>query len=315
MSSFLQTTDWLEFQKSLGREGFEYDKEGISAKVIKHNLPLGKSYLYIPHGPEVDFNSMTGGEKNPVRNFIGWLKDLAKKEKSIFVKIEPMDDHVAQSFADPSGCRGFKKSNKNIQPQRTVVLNLESSMEEILERMNFKARRNVKISLQQQTEFIEENNAEEFWKLLKKTTGRNKFSSHPKEYYQKLISFFGNGRDISVKTFFVKSGDRPLAAAIVLFFGGTAYYIHGASDHNEQQLRSPYKLQWEIIKYLKTRGIKYYDLWGIDAKKWPGVTRFKISWLGETKAIPNGHIVERPGSFDLPVSKIWYLLYKIFRKK
>ena len=45
---------------------------------------------------------------------------------------------------------------------------------------------------------------------------------------------------------------------------------------------------------------------GIDAKKWPGVTRFKLGWGGDIK--------EYPGSFDLPVSKIWYLGYNLARK-
>jgi lipid II:glycine glycyltransferase (peptidoglycan interpeptide bridge formation enzyme) len=317
MSNLLQTTEWVEFQRSLGRETFEYEKEGISAKIIKHKLPFGKSYLYIPHGPEINFNAMTGGERNPVRNFVNWLKELAKKEKSIFVKIEPLDDHVAQTFADRTSGGSFKKSKKNIQPQKTVVLDIEPSMDEILERMHFKARRNVKISLQQETRFVEENKPDEFWKLLKKTTERGKFSSHKKDYYQKLLAYFDGGEDIEVKMFFVKKDNRSLAGAIVLIYAETAYYIHGASDHDEQQLRSPYRLQWEIIKYLKEIGIKKYDLWGIDSAKWSGVTKFKISLLGsgsdESDKIPNGRVVEYPGSFDLPTSWFWYMLYRAYR--
>src|SRR3989344_1364269 len=94
--TFLQTKDWLEFQKSVGREVFEYNKDGISAKIILHKIPFGKKYLYIPHGPEIDFNSMTGGFKNPAINFIKYLKDLGKQQKSIFIKAEPLMDSVAQ---------------------------------------------------------------------------------------------------------------------------------------------------------------------------------------------------------------------------
>lgn len=325
MTSFLQTKEWLEFQASCGRKCFEYDKEGIKAKVIKHKLPFGKSYLYIPYGPEVDFNSMTGGERNPVNNFTVWLKELARKEKAIFIKIEPLTDHVAQTFADKKLGGKFKKSKKNIQPQKTVVLDIEPGMDEILERMHFKARRNVKIALQQETDFDEENNPDEFWKLLRKTTKRGKFSSHEKEYYKKLMAYFDDGKNLEAnphtgeysvraRMFFVRKNSQSLAAAIVMIYGDTAYYIHGASDHDEQQLRSPYRLQWEIIKYLKERGIKKYDLWGIDSHKWPGVTHFKISLLGSSSdgsgKIPNGRIVEYPGSFNLPISWFWHSLYK-----
>jgi peptidoglycan pentaglycine glycine transferase (the first glycine) len=305
MSSFLQTKDWAEFQESLGREVLEYEQDGISARIIRHDLPFKKSYLYIPHGPVVDFNSMTGGSKNPITQFIKWLKDTANPptgEKAIFIKIEPTHDLVAQTFAD----KKFKKSKKEIQPSKTVVIDLDDDENTIYEKFNHKARYNIRVSEKHPTKFTENGAVEEFWKLLKKTTERGNFSSHPKEYYQQLVNFFAKGREIKIKIFFVKLEDRPLAGAMVLMYGDTAYYIHGCSDHDEQQFRSPYKLQWSIIKWLKKNNYKYYDLWGIDHKKWPGVTSFKLYW--------GGRIVERPGSFDLPISKFWYMLYKVFRR-
>src|SRR3989344_7971393 len=96
IATFLQTKDWLEFQKSLGREVFEYDKNGIRANILKHEILFRKNYLYIPHGPEINFNSMTGGFKNPAINFVKYLKDLGKRQKSIFIKAEPLMDSVAQ---------------------------------------------------------------------------------------------------------------------------------------------------------------------------------------------------------------------------
>jgi len=60
------------------------------------------------------------------------------------------------------------------------------------------------------------------------------------------------------------------------------------------------------MKLFKTRGYMFYDFWGIDSKKWPGVTRFKLGW--------GGNQVEYPGSFDLPISKFWYLVYKLAKK-
>lgn len=304
MSSFLQTKDWMEFQEYLGRETAVYCREGISARMVKHDLPFKKNYFYIPHGPELDFNSMTGGWKNPVTRFIKWLKDTGRAEKSIFIKIEPTNDLVAQTFAE----RKFKKSKKEIQPSKTVIIDLEGDEEQLLARMDHKARYNIRVAEKTGLKFGE-GDAEEFWKLMKKTTERQSFSAHPKEYYQKLVSFFGRNREISVKIFFVRlppaGGGQPLAGAVVLFYGDTAYYIHGASDYEGQKFRPAYKLHWSIIKWLKNKGYKYYDLWGVDSRKWPGVTKFKMYW--------GGRVVERPGSFDLPISKLWYMLYKSYR--
>jgi lipid II:glycine glycyltransferase (peptidoglycan interpeptide bridge formation enzyme) len=300
----------MEFQESLGRLTLEYEKEGISARIIKHDLPFKKSYLYIPHGPEMDFNLMTGGFKNPVANFIKWLKETAKNENAIFVKIEPANDLIAQTFAE----RKFKKSKKEIQPSKTVILNLECDTQTTLDSMHHKTRYNIKVAEKHGVKIFESDDAEIFWKLMEKTTARDKFSSHPKDYYFKLLNFFSRrNSEIKTKLFLAKINNKPIAGAITLSYGDTAYYLHGASDYEFRGLMAPFLLHWHIINYFKKKGLKNYDLWGIDSKKWPGVTRFKLGWIGEGNS-PAGRVIERPGSFDLPISKLWYMLYKLFRK-
>ena len=306
MSSFLQSKDWFDFQRSLGRPVFEYDKEGIKAGVIKFPEPFKKSYLYIPHGPEMDFNSMAGGLKNPVSNFITWLKELAKKEKSIFIKVEPLSDSVAQELVGHK----FKKSKKEIHPSKTVVLDLSKSEDDLLDAMHHKTRYNLKVAKKNEITIqappLDVDNLESFWKLMKKTSKRDKFSSHTKDYYQKLLSFFSGNGEIKTKLYMACYEDEPIAGLILLTYKDTAFYLHGASDYDYRSYMAPHKLHWEVIKNLKALGFKLYDFWGIDANKWPGVTRFKLGW--------GGKVVEYPGSFDFSASWFWYLAYKISRK-
>ncbi|TSC74721.1 MAG: Methicillin resistance protein, partial [Parcubacteria group bacterium Gr01-1014_44] len=140
--SFLQSKEWFDFQKSLGRGVFLYEEGGIKTGVIKLPLPFKKSYLYIPHGPAMDFNQMTGGIDNAVRNFLQYLKTLAKKEKAIFIKAEPFNDSVAQFLAKNK----FKKSKKEIQPSKTVVLDLTQTEDQLLDRLHHKTRYNIKVA-------------------------------------------------------------------------------------------------------------------------------------------------------------------------
>ena len=67
-----------------------------------------------------------------------------------------------------------------------------------------------------------------------------------------------------------------------------------------------YILHWEIIKYAKENGFNEYDFWGIDEKKWPGVTRFKKGF--------GGREVEYAGSYDYVFQPFWYKLYNLYRK-
>src|SRR3990167_487021 len=306
MKSFLQTEEWLKFQKEVSHKTWRFDDGKIWANIIKYPLPFGKSYLYIPHGPEIEFDRIKSGLKNELANFIKYLKDLAGEEKSIFVKMEPLLDVVAELIYR----KGIKKSSKQIQPQRTVIVDLGLSEEHLLGRIDRKTRYNINLSEKKGLSLEESDDVEEFWKLLKQTAKKDRFSTHTKEYYKKLVSFFREG-ELRVKLFFVKYKNKYIGGAIVMIHHNTAYYLHGAMDREYKNLMAPYFMHWEIIKFLKlitnnSQPIDCYDFWGVDVKKWPGVTRFKLGWGGELK--------ELTGSFDLPVSRAWYLLYSIARK-
>ncbi len=301
IKSFLQTQDWLDFQKHIGRKTWRFDNGKIRANIIKHDLPFRKNYLYIPHGPEINFNAITGTINNEVAQFVAYLKNLAQEEKSIYIKIEPLDDKVIELMHG----FGFKKSFKEIQPHHSVVIDLDKSEEELLFAMHHKTRYNIKIAEKSGVTVKDSDDLEAFWKLLGKTTKRDRFGSHSKEYYKKLLEHF-KGADMRADLIMAYHNDKAVAGSLVMTYGDTCYYLHGASDYDFRAMMAPYALHWENMKYLKKRGVKFYDLWGIDAVKWPGITRFKLGWGGQQ--------VEYPGSFDRTILKIWYLVYKIARK-
>lgn len=293
----MQTKEWADFQRAVGRQVLEYDKDGIRAVVIKHVLSFGKNYLYIPHGPVIDFNSMSGGFRNPIKNFIRDMRDLGIKNRSIYVKAEPLAGNVSQALAETGF---FKKSKKEIQPGKTVIIDIDKEEDALLAAMHPKTRYNIKVAEKRGVVVQESADFEAFWILLRKTVTRDNFSSHPKDYYQKLMS-----AELGARLYLAYHEEKPVAGAIILTRGEMAYYLHGGSDHAFRSAMAPYMLHWRIMLSLKNLGVKKYDMWGIDAKKWPGVTRFKLGW--------GGRQVDRPGSFDMPISKIWYLIYKIAR--
>jgi len=302
MKSFLQTKDWAEFQDHVGHKTYPLNSGNIKAFAIKHKMPFGKNYLYIPHGPLFDLEHIRSGLRDEVNTFLQQLRSLAKSQDSIFVKIEPESDVVMELIYR----RGFKKSQKHVQPQRTVVVDLKKREEELAAGMHHKTRYNFKLASKKGLNFQQSDDVDAFWKLLKKTSKEDNFNTHKKEYYEKIINFFKEGRDIKTKLVLVSDGDKPIAGAILLIHDNTVYYLHGAMDRDYKNLMAPYLMHWEIIMWAKTRGYEYYDFWGIDAQKWPGVTRFKLGW--------GGRVIEYPGSFDLPISYFWYFMYRIARK-
>ena len=287
MESFLQSSDWADFQKSLNREVWQIDE----INVIKRNLPFGKSYLYSPRLRLSGF----GGQAR-FEDWINRVKKIAKDEKAIFLKLEfegSADKKILKKF-------GFKKST-SIQPQKTLILDITKPEEELLKQMHSKTRYNIRLAKKKNIEIKKDKNKfENFWKLLQQTTKRDEFRPHPKEYYKKMLDIPG------AELFVAEFKEKIIAANIVIFFGKQAIYLHGASDYKYRNLMATHLLQWHQSLEAKKQGCTEYDFWGIDEKKWPGVTRFKKGFGGKE--------IIYPGAYDLVFQPIWYKIYQLARK-
>jgi len=288
-SQFLQSWLWGDFQQKLGRKIWRWaiKKSGktiIQALIIKHQLPLGLSYLYCPRGPlfQDDLPTEVSGL------LMTKIKSIAKKEKAIFFRLEPLKrvDFVSS-----------KLKVSSVQPNQTAILDLSVPEDEILKKMHSKTRYNIRLAERKGVVIHESKDIEYFWDLLKETTQREKFKSYIFSYYKKLL-------DCSfTKLYLAKYKNKVLAAHLIIFFNQTAFYVHGGSSREFRQVMAPHLLHWHIIEAAQNMGYKFYDFWGIDEKKWPGFTKFKMSFGGEK--------IIYPGTFDLPLSKFWYTLYKI----
>lgn len=285
MKSFLQTKDWADFQNSLGHKIWQID--GIL--IIQHCLPFNKNYLYSPRLCFSDFKEQV--------HFKGWIneiKQIAEKEKAIFLKLEFKDN------IDKKNLKGFKKSY-NIQFQKTIILDIRKSEQELLKSFHQKTRYNIRLAQKKNIKIKRDKKYfKDFWILIQKTAQRDNFHTHLENHYKNLLKIPG------IELFVAEIDNKIISANIVLFYKNQAIYLHGASDYNYRNLMAPYLLQWEQIKEAKKKGCVKYDFWGIDEKKWPGVTRFKKGFKGKE--------IKYPCAYDLVFNDFWYKIYKIAKK-
>lgn len=309
-SQFLQSWQWGEFQEEASGDVWRVgvEENGIlvaSAKLVKKQLPIGKSYFYCGRGPII----AEGLNVENILNFLfNGISDIAKKQGAMFLRFEP---------ACPAGgpaCQEFKLALSSlnfqifktidVQPSKTLILDLKKSEDEILKQMRQKTRYNIRLAEKKGVKIVEAgaDRFEEFWQLLSTTGDRDEFNLHGRSYYQAMLKMESD----FVKLSFAEYRRKALACNLVIFFGDTATYIHGGSSDENREVMAPYALQWHNIKLAKKSGCEYYDFHGIDEKKWPGVTRFKIGF--------GGHAEEYPGTFDLVYDESWYNIYKMVRK-
>ena len=84
-----------------------------------------------------------------------------------------------------------------------------------------------------------------------------------------------------------KDGGIPVAGLVASAMGDSAIYLLGATSGNGLNSKGGYLLQWTLIKWLKEKGFRWYDLGGINPQRSPGVYHFKRGLSGtEVSQIP-----------------------------
>ncbi len=303
MSQFLQSYEWGEFQEKVSGKVFRIgvEDEGklvAAATIIKKQLPMGKSYFYCPRGPIVNYQLTINNYESIFENLFEEIKRIAKEEGAMFLRFDPPSAYKLKAIS--------YKLNKTIdvQPSKTLVLDLTKLEDDLLINMRQKTRYNIRLAGKKGVKIIEADIKyfDSFWKLLAETTDRDKFRSHGQDYYTEMLKINPN----FIKLYVAEYEGKIIAANIISFFGDTVVYMHGASSHESRNVMAPYLLQWYVIRQSKARGFKYYDFYGIDEKKWPGVTRFKKGF--------SGNEIDYPGTFDLIFDSGWYNIYKMVRR-
>ena len=319
---FLQSSVWENIVQKEGEEICRIEQVLLISKKI--NLPIFSSlktfsrlnYQYSPRAPIFKDNLK---KDEILNNFLLLVEKIKQEFKPIFFRFEPelgLIEILNNKALGRIVLDKYKlKKTIDLQPHQTLLIDLSLSEEDILKAMQQKTRYNIKLAAKKGVEIIElrsgfedESNSDfklyfsEFWRLMKKTSNRDGFKIHSEAHYKNLlISSKG-----TIKLFFAQYQGQKIAAGLFAFYGDKVIYLHGASDNEFRNLMAPYLLQFEIIKKAKAEGFKFYDFYGIDAKKWPGVTRFKQGF--------GGFVYNYAGTYDLVFRPFLYLLYNFLRK-
>jgi len=276
----LQTGEWGELKRGFGWKPVRIVSGNAGVQILFRKLPLGFTVGYIP-------------KTNIDQSLLPEIDSVCKSHHAIFLKLEP-DTWDSEFILHPSR-EAFILSKHNIQPPRTILIDIRGSEEEILAKMKPKTRYNIRLAEKKNVVVRAWDDIESFHKLMLVTSGRDGFGIHSLEYYRRayeLLQPKGLG-----EIFVAEYEGKPLAALFVARNGNRAYYLYGASTDEERNRMPTYLLQWEAMKWAKARGCEEYDLWGVpDEDKatleanfetrhdglW-GVYRFKRGFGGELK--------------------------------
>jgi peptidoglycan pentaglycine glycine transferase (the first glycine) len=322
----LQTAEWANVKGQYGWQPLPVEwqndvgKTVAMASVLKKQvefkgLRIPLSILYVPKGPVLDWHNTQLAEQ-----VLADIKRLAKKEKAIFIKIDPdiitntfsnqeiFTEEISHQTDDSHFALGeeWHFSHDQIQFRNTITINLTNDEEKLLADMKQKTRYNIRLAGRKGVS-VREGNKEDFamlYRMYAQTSLRDGFIIRHEKYYLDVWRSFFNQRMLT--PLIAEYDGLPLAGLMLFHFDTTAYYIYGMSTNEYRNLMPTYLLQWAAIQKAKSLGCKIYDLWGapnnIDERDpmW-GVYRFKIGLGGQTVCTIGAH--------DYVAKPFWHYIY------
>lgn len=301
--TFLQSWAWGDFQKSLDRDIYRLGvyKNGslVGVSLIFVEKAKVASFLYCPGGPV-----FTNWSKQHLDPWLTFVSQIAKEKNLAFLRADPRKiEKPAQTLLRQLG---FVPAPEYTQPRCTALIDLSKDEEELLSKMSITTRYNVKAS-QRKGVKVKEGKLDEikiFLDLLRATAQRKVLVLPVEQDYHKK-QFETLNKEGLMRLFIAEYQGQPLSAALAVFYGETAYYLHAASSDQLPKLRASYPLVWQTILEAKKRNLKQFDFWGVaesdDPKhSWAGVTSFKLSFGAERACyVP---------PFDLPYKTTYRLI-------
>ncbi len=104
-----------------------------------------------------------------------------------------------------------------------------------------------------------------------------------------------NGDDYAWEVLIATKDGQDIAGLVIGWSGTTAVYLFGATAEAGRKLRAGYFLTWSGLGLARGRGMRWYDMGGIDEEANPSVARFKRRMNGQAVLSPGPYEARAPG--------------------
>lgn len=207
-ANFYQTVEWGHLKKTnhwdMHLLGLKDGKKIIAACMLLSKMtPIKRKMFYSPRGFLIDYNNY-----DILKEFTDDIRDYVKKEKGIFVKIDPNIMYQQRDLLGqivPNGENNFKAFDnlkklgyrhfgfnlmqETLQPRWIFVINTKGkTMDEIMSQMDRETRRVIKMNEKNHIKCREIGYDElpKFKDIMQHTGDRREFIDRPLSYYQDM---------------------------------------------------------------------------------------------------------------------------------
>lgn len=321
MKHFMQSEAWAAFQRSQGNKVVMREGDGWSYLAVEEVQVFGPARtkrLYTPYGPS--FESLDALESS-----LASLEDLARREGSVFVRVEPMgpDAEAERGASELLQRLGYRRA-AHMLPEDTWRLNLTCGRDALLKGMDKSNRKRYRKLADHDVEIRTSTDPEDIpllTDLMHQVEDRNGVTLRDTDYLkEEAASLFpgGHGRLYLAVTHERDAEGKPtdkevvVAANFVFLDDDCCYLIHNGSDKAYSRTGANVGMQVQIVLDAEAEGRSWVDFHGMAPEgsgpdhPWAGFTKFKQSFGGEAR-----HYL---GTWEKPVRRAHYAVYSAARR-
>jgi len=263
-------------------------------------LPI--SIFYSPKGPVTDYS-----DEETILSLIEKVKEIAKKENSIFIRIDP---NIPEGLFDEKNDIFVKNGFLHLQQRWTfwnsprdvyrIALIKYKDSEELFNKFDRDTRRCVRKAAKDGLEIEvakSDSDLVSFYKIFKDFSVKKGFMSRDFEYQKELWeTFIKNSKG---RLFLAKYQGEIIGGLICIMFAKKCLAMHMGTPYKYHKLQTNYAYVWESVKWAKEEGCMWYSFRGVGTT--PSQEYFKSKFLPE--------VVRLVGYYDLPFNSLFYKVF------
>ena len=264
-----QSTCWANVKQHQGWQAVRLKvvkgSEWLSgAQMLCKKLPVGGSIGYISSGP---FYRIRNDQSIDV--LVHSINQFAKEKRIQYVAITP---YVENAYLDNVlENNGYRLTEERLPPKSTaratLILDLSKEPDRLLMEMRRETRREIKLALKAGLTVREgeRKDLDTLFRLMTVVAERRGEKPIPKSvdiFNAIWDSFHPRGY---VKLLIVESGSEPISTGFIFTFGNTVRFWKYGWSGEEQKKYPNQLLYWELIKWSKDHGFRYFDIVQVDS--------------------------------------------------
>jgi len=266
-----------------------------AAGVRIKRLPItGGGLAFISGGPLVRRPDSGVDAAEALRTALAALEEEYVRRQGLVLRatgpadLPPWEERARAAYVQG----GFEAADRGA-PYRAIVLDVTQSEEELRRQMSGEWRNNLGRAAKRGATVRALEPGEDWSPFIKTFDAfrrRKSFDTDLDAEFFAQVDRKLEGDERFAITLAEREGEVVAGHAMSLL-GDTAVYVLGAILPEGMKCSAGYLLQWTAMMEAKRRGMRLYDLGGIDPEDNPSVTRFKLG--------TGGADVQAPGPFEL----------------